>query len=675
MNQSVFPGVGTGATASRWGRVMAAVFGVMAPSGLALLALAFAEAPFIGLAPLPVVMAVLLPASLVLSGAALAARRAAPKAWPRLGLRWTPRLLAAFVAFAVFFVGAAFSNTLLVDGPVERWTLVGYALSAVVAAIVLVATVLGLRTESARALFARRWSAIFAALCFAAGVGATAVDACCFTHAFPAAHAVTILVALAGFTLSAFVIYHTDLFDVRTRGVIRLMGLVTLVTTVGGATLAIERLGPGAFMRTTSGTRSLLGAVRDRLDRDGDGYSAWLGGADCDDDDSAAYPLSTSGRDCLAIVPHEGARPDAALAGGPIATGSETLLSTAPKIIVLVTIDAFRCGFGQTERPELTHACPNLAALASEAHFQPHAYARAPETLGSLSSIFAHRTEAGVETLPAALQKRGYRTEAITTHRALLNIPKLRASFDVPDDSLAPISQRSNATTSEEVTDRLLARVDEAMRRDSPTFVWAHYYDTHSPYVQSPDSRWVWSRNDAYVEEVKRTDRAVGRLVSRLKQLVPNDDLALFLTADHGDELGEHGGTDHGRTLYEEVIRVPFLAWRSGPDPKQGLPSALPAGGIDVAPYIFSVATGAPFAPSQALLMKAAPPNDAIVGVVRGDLKYILHYRLGYEELFDLRDDPLEQRDLAAERREDVDAMRLVLGELLRSEHRAPATL
>ena len=44
-----------------------------------------------------------------------------------------------------------------------------------------------------------------------------------------------ILVALAGCTLSAFVVCHTDLFDVRTRGVVRLMGLVTLVTTVAGA--------------------------------------------------------------------------------------------------------------------------------------------------------------------------------------------------------------------------------------------------------------------------------------------------------------------------------------------------------------------------------------------------------------------------------------------------------
>jgi arylsulfatase A-like enzyme len=29
--------------------------------------------------------------------------------------------------------------------------------------------------------------------------------------------------------------------------------------------------------------------------------------------------------------------------------------------------------------------------------------------------------------------------------------------------------------------------------------------------------------------------------------------------SDHGEEFGDHGGVNHGRTLQEEVVRVPLL--------------------------------------------------------------------------------------------------------------------
>ena len=674
MSQSVFPGVGTGAAASRWVRVIVVIPGLLAPAALAVLGVAIAEVPFIGAAPLPVLMSVLLAPSLLLAMGALWAKRLGGGWWFRVGRTWTSKVVGAFVASAVFFLGAAFSNTLLVDFPTEPWTLTGYGLSAILGLAIFVAIHRFSARPAARAMFARRWREILAAVCLAAGVGATAADACCFPQAFPLAHAVAILLALAGFVAAAFILCHTNVAGPRTRKRLRWLGLVTLVTTLAGVSFTTRHGGLEPFLRKASGGRALFVTVRDLVDRDGDGYSGWLGGADCDDGDPLAYPLSTVGRDCLGILPSR-ADGQAVMPDGAVATSADTVLPTAPKIMLLVTIDAFRCGFGRDERPELVDACPNLAELADQGLFQPRAYARVPHTLGSLSSIFAHRSAVGVEPLPSVLKIRGYRTEAITTHRALLDIPKLRESFDAPDDSLAAISQRSHTISSEQVTDRLLARVEEATRRSSPTFVWAHYYDAHSPYVQTPGSHWVWSRNGAYVAEVKRTDHAIGRLLSSLKELVTDDEVAVFVTADHGDELEEHGGADHGRTLYEEVVRVPFIAWRSGADPRRGLPSSLPAGDIDMAPYMLSVVTGAPFTPSEAILMKASPPSDSLVGVVRGNRKYIVHARLGYEELFDLHADPHEQHDLAAEQPEELEEMRQVLGNLLRSEENAPTTL
>ena len=31
------------------------------------------------------------------------------------------------------------------------------------------------------------------------------------------------------------------------------------------------------------------------------------------------------------------------------------------------------------------------------------------------------------------------------------------------------------------------------------------------------------------------------------------------MTADHGEEFGEHGGRYHGTTVYDEQVRVPLV--------------------------------------------------------------------------------------------------------------------
>src|SRR5207244_10762113 len=85
--------------------------------------------------------------------------------------------------------------------------------------------------------------------------------------------------------------------------------------------------------------------------------------------------------------------------------------------------------------------------------------------------------------------------------------------------------------------------------------------------------------------------------------------LVVFV-ADHGEEFHEHGGFDHGRTLYQELVRVPLLV---------RLPSG--AGGgrrvrglarqIDVLPTVLAV-LGLPVPadlPGSTLLGPGAPPR------------------------------------------------------------------
>lgn len=648
----------------------------LSSAGLTVLAFALTQLLLVGFDDSVVVLLAALVAmvpAVCVSALVVAGARAYGTTARRHGPALASLVLAAVVGATVFGVGVCLSNVLLVDFPTDPRTLAGCAASCLLGLLAFAGCRRWSRRARVRPAFERRWKEVLLTAAVFVGVTSLIGDAVSFTNTLAWAHATAIVLALAGFACAALIVCSVPLFGVRAHALFRWLGAASFLIAIAGGLLATRGATVDGFLRVPSAGRTLLVAMRGLLDHDGDGYSAVLGGLDCDDDDATAFPRSKVGRDCLEVTPASPSQTtDHVSSAGRYA---ETPTSDAPRMIVLVTIDAFRCGFGREERSELVAACPSLTELGREGLLQTHAHARAPHTLGSLSAMMAFRGDGELAPLPAALKRRGYRTAAIATHQALLRDPRLRASFDDPDDSLAPISQEAGATTAEEVTTRALAKLETAARTGESTFLWAHYYDTHDPYVRVPGSRWVTSRLDAYVEEVRRTDRAIGRLASSLKELFAEGELAMFVTADHGEEFSEHGGATHGRTLHEEVVRIPFLSWRSGSDPHRGLPGDLPTGGIDIAPYVMSVVTGATFEPSESILMEATPVKDAQVGVVRGSTKYILHYQLGYEELFDLSSDPLEHDDLSAKDVERTASMRKLLGEHLHLERHHPRTL
>ncbi|MFN7142566.1 MAG: sulfatase-like hydrolase/transferase, partial [Myxococcota bacterium] len=141
-----------------------------------------------------------------------------------------------------------------------------------------------------------------------------------------------------------------------------------------------------------------------------------------------------------------------------------------------------------------------------------------------------------------------------------------------------------------------------AMRRDRPVFVWVHVLDVHLPYRHAPDLDLPWAtrawlatthRNaigpapdaktlallkTAYAHEVEVVDEALVRL----RALLP--DAVWVMTADHGEELGEHGGFEHGHSFHQELLGIPLLFDGVAVDPDG------PAGLQDVAPTLLGLA-------------------------------------------------------------------------------------
>jgi len=221
-----------------------------------------------------------------------------------------------------------------------------------------------------------------------------------------------------------------------------------------------------------------------------------------------------------------------------------------------------------------------------------------------------------------------------------------------------------------------------AQRRDRPLFLWVHYLDTHLPYShttspavttsaravvtgkfhqelrrldRSPalrDALWA-----AYMDEVRFVDQQTGRLLDAL-EAAPGRSRVVVLTADHGEEFFEHGGFEHGHSLFGELVDVPLVI--SGLGAVAG-PVAAPVALSDVGATLLAAAgrpaparTGVNLAglvpPGRALrsgnLLRGAP--DRLFAVRRGRWKAIAEQGAA-GALYDLEADPGERDDRLAE--------------------------
>ena len=249
----------------------------------------------------------------------------------------------------------------------------------------------------------------------------------------------------------------------------------------------------------------------------------------------------------------------------------------------------------------------------------------------------------------------------------------------------------------------------------SPVFAYLHTVDPHAPYAppagfreaagpgkegrppleeglpdllvaqgKAKDPAEIAHLRALYEGEVRYADLQFGRFVDLLKWLGLYDQSVVILVADHGEEFAEHGGFEHGKTLFEEVLRVPLIVkYPEGRWAGERVDTAVSL--VDVAPTVLAETAGAPGpafdgkvlpGPSaarrreQAIYFEVAPAHDPDVekgridlrGLTLGDVKCIEN-RIGVDpegnpvprlQAFDLSADPGERKPLSTEADETV---------------------
>lgn len=446
--------------------------------------------------------------------------------------------------------------------------------------------------------------------------------------------------------------------------------------------LSIERYAPLS--------RLSLGLLQRATDRDGDGFSRYFGGGDCDDANEHISPAADD-------IPDNGVDEDCSGADAPTPTvrlpapptpanEEEWITSHLPKRpnLLLLTVDTLRSDLGYTgySRP----VSPNLDALAKRSTVFEKAYALAsytgksvgPTLIGKYPSEthrdFSHFNSFGKEDtfVQQRLQKAGIHTVSVQGHWYFFHERfGLQRGFSRVDSSAAPKmlqAEGDRTVNSDKLSDAAIDLLRSSELSQRQFFMWVHYLDPHAEYVKHEEFDFGKDSRAMYDGEVAFVDKHVGRVLKALSETAFADRTLIIVTSDHGEAFGEHGIIRHGRELWEEMVRVPLIihvphAEARSVSERRSL--------IDLVPTILQVFGVSPknrneydFVSGQSLLkdvlgppgyspgarpvfidMSEGPNNAERQALIENDLKVVASNGRPLN-LFDLSKDPGEKRDL-----------------------------
>jgi arylsulfatase A-like enzyme len=231
-----------------------------------------------------------------------------------------------------------------------------------------------------------------------------------------------------------------------------------------------------------------------------------------------------------------------------------------------------------------------------------------------------------------------------------------------------------------------------------PFFAFLNYYDAHDPYIppkefarefmavpssgvvpfnkmDSVTSRETKGLNEAYDASIAYLDQQIGSLYDELARKGVLDDTFVIITSDHGEQFGEHDLYSHGNSLYRPLLYVPLMVLLPGQvsqritlEDEVSL-HEIPATVMEVlglrTNYQFPGKSLSRFwsgvinsnSEEKPLLSEVKKGLEAptwypsssgdMRALINQSVKYIMNYGTGEEELYDLKNDPGEQTNLA----------------------------
>lgn len=374
---------------------------------------------------------------------------------------------------------------------------------------------------------------------------------------------------------------------------------------------------------------------------------------------------------------------------------------------------------------------PNLKAFAQNCVLFTNAISQSPWTLPSFASLFTstypsvHRARGkaegnkfypiikGLNSGVEILSSSGFKT------KAYINGPYLAPAFGISkgfDDYDYAHGSNEKIRRADETVNSALEWIEE--NSEEQFFLFLHLFDPHlnydplkknlqrlmklagfeysgklkSPFFQLKEVRnhkLLLSEEDwkfiqfLYDAEILAVDESIGKLIRFLKSNGLYDKSIIIVLSDHGEEFMDHGGFEHGHTLYDELIHVPLMI---------KMPYSLRAGErithqvrlIDIMPTILEILDmdipGSFQGESLLRLIEEGKADkiwpafseethwgDELKSVREGCYKFITNDSLDAFELYNLCSDPGEKKDLADAEKEKAREMRRIIIRWMRS--------
>lgn len=199
------------------------------------------------------------------------------------------------------------------------------------------------------------------------------------------------------------------------------------------------------------------------------------------------------------------------------------------------------------------------------------------------------------------------------------------------------------------------------------------YFPLFSGFSQGQLSDFFLLLDGAILESDKNL---IGPLLKALQRLNIFNKTIIIITSDHGNEYNEHGNIGHGQFLYDESIHIPLILYIPGlyePLRKEALVQ-----GVDILPSILHLvkiplpyqAQGLSFVNVIQKKEKELPSNEFVFAQSTSGLQCIRsrHWKLiqnpnnrSANELFNLKDDPSEQKNILKENKQIAEELEMKL--------------
>jgi arylsulfatase A-like enzyme len=391
---------------------------------------------------------------------------------------------------------------------------------------------------------------------------------------------------------------------------------------------------------------------------------------------------------------------------------AELKLSSSFKKVILISVDTLRADYLGCYNPKMK-TTPELDQFAHENILCRNVTSQAATTAPSHKSIFyslypsIHKTsiravpeEKGTSPMEL-VQAQGFKTAAFTGGGQLSRSFGFARGFDTYWEPQKGTNTKQDVKETEKLAFDWLEN-----HSNDKFFLFLHTFEVHCPY-NPPESffqKWsAWYQGQVqketcypdlylgrrpftadyqyiqslYSAEVNYVDNFLGHLFQKLKNLGIYDQTLIVFLSDHGESLGEHGYIGHNQ-VYDVQLHVPLILHVPGMTSEQinapiesldVMPTIFELLGIDSQKASFQGRSLMPLIRKKENFDENRPLISEEIGRVRvriGDWALIFAPdKSSHEELYHLKLDPLELRNLAKQDAKRVEQMKIPYNQMM----------